>query len=66
MQGVTEVDKVELVIGVDPLLLEVVDEKVDVFGDKGGLDGREVDAGEGGVGVPVADWVCLLAGGLGC
>ena len=55
MEGVAEVDEVVLVFGVDPFFLEVVDEEVDVFGDEGGLDGGEVDAGYGGVGVLVAD-----------
>lgn len=55
MQRVAEVDKVELVVGVDPFFLKVVDEEVDVFRDEGGLDGGEIDAGDGGVGVSVAD-----------
>ena len=55
MQGVADVDEVVLVFGVEPFFLEVVDEEVDVFGHVVGLDGREVDAGYGGVGVFVAD-----------
>ena len=55
VERVAEVDEVVLVFGVDPFLLKVIDEEVDVFGDEGGLDGREVDAGYGGVGVLVAD-----------
>jgi hypothetical protein len=57
VQGVPDVDEVVLVFGVEPFLLEVVDEEVDVFGHVVGLNGREVDAGYGGVGVFVADWV---------
>jgi hypothetical protein len=53
---VPEVDKVVFVFGVDPFFFEVVDEEVDVFGDEGGLDGGEVDAGYCAVGVLVADW----------
>lgn len=40
--------------GQRPGVFEVVDEEADVGRDPGGLDGREVDAGYGAVGVGVA------------
>ena len=57
VQRVADVDEVVLVFGIEPFFFKIVDEEVDVFGHVVGLDGREVDAGYGGVGVFVADWV---------
>jgi hypothetical protein len=63
VEGVAEVDEVVFVFGVDPFFLKVVDEEMDVFGDKGWLDWGEVDAGYCAVGVLVADWEVLVSVG---
>lgn len=52
---ISDVDKVILVVRVDPFFVKVVDEEVDVLGDVVWLDGGEVDAGDCGVWVFVAD-----------
>jgi hypothetical protein len=38
VERVAEVDEVVFVFGVDPFFLKVIDEEMDVFGDKGRLD----------------------------
>jgi hypothetical protein len=38
VERVAEVDEVVFVFGVDPFVLKVIDEEMDVFGDKGRLD----------------------------
>lgn len=55
VQGVADVDVVVFVFRVDPFFFKVVDEEMDVFRDKIGLDRREVDAGYCSVWIFVAD-----------
>ena len=61
-QDHAHVDEIKVVFGPVPaaLMLNVVDDEQDVGRYHLGLDGREVDAVEGGVGIPVCHWVWLV------
>lgn len=58
-EELADVDKVELVFGVGPGESDVVDFEGAVWGDEGGLDGGEVNAGDAGAGE-------LVGGVSGC
>ena len=56
-EGLPDVDVVERAFLVDPLVLDVVYCEEDVLGDKGRLDGRQVDAAECRFGILFGHWI---------
>ncbi len=50
-------DEIVLVFGFDPIVLEVVDEEVNILRDEVGLNRRQVDTDDLGVGVLVTNWI---------
>jgi hypothetical protein len=53
---VSGVDVVEVVFGLKPWRLEIVDGEFNVGWDPGGLNWAQVNSGDGGAGVLIADW----------